>query len=185
MLNMKRYLQSTLLIFALLSFVACDSGDDVAEELFTGNELNLTLIPAQVQGLSTSGSLVIRERTDGRAQLEITLDGVVRGAVHPVHLHFGDLTENGLVATFLTEIREENGVGKSSTLLTQLDDGTQITYSNLLNFDGSIKIHFESTGVLKDEVLGSVNIGINTAGNAAFMNGTAQIASCNSDFEGK
>lgn len=180
-IGMKR-ISTYLAMFALVLIIgACDEGNSGDSE-FTGNEIRMELIPGTVSGNTTSGSLLIRERTDGNAQLDITLNNVLSGAEHPVHLHFGSLEDNGEVATFLTTIREVDGVGKSSTILTSLDNDTQVNYSNMLTFNGSIKIHFEASGPLEDEILGSTNIGMNMGGNEAYLNGTKSITTCNSNF---
>ncbi|GAB5526063.1 MAG: hypothetical protein Roseis2KO_39350 [Roseivirga sp.] len=180
-IGMKR-ISTYLAMFALvLLFGACDEGNGGDSE-FTGNEIRMELIPGTVSGNTTSGSLVIRERTDGNAQLDITLNNILSGAEHPVHLHFGSLEDNGEVATFLTTIREVDGVGQSSTILTSLDNDTQVNYSSMLTFNGSIKIHFEASGPLEDEILGSTNVGMNAGENAAYLNGTKSITTCNSNF---
>lgn len=180
-IQMKR-ISTYFVMFALvISFSACGDNDEGNSE-FTGNEVRMELIPGTVSGNTTSGSILIRERIDGNAQLEITLNNVISGAEHPVHLHFGSLEDNGDVATFLTTIREVNGVGTSSTILNILDNETVINYSNVLTFNGSIKIHFEASGPLEDAILGSTNIGLNMEGNAAYLDGSKSVTTCNSNF---
>ncbi|WP_323756256.1 hypothetical protein [Roseivirga sp.] len=178
---MKKVFLPSLIMFTALFIAACsDSGNELSE--FTGNEMEMALIPGSVEGNTTSGTLKIRERNDGRAQLEITLNDVISGAEHPVHLHFGSLSDNGDVATYLTTLKEVNGVGKSVSILETLDNNITIDYNNLLNFDGSIKIHFETSGPLENEILGSTNIGLNADQNEAYLNGAKSITSCNSNF---
>ena len=174
-----KQVSSLVLAFAFVLLLgACGDGGDNTSE-FTGNEVSTELIPGTVEGNTTTGTLVIKERTDGRAQLEITLNNVLNGAQHPVHLHFGSLDDDGEVATFLTTLSESNGVGRSVTILDALDNDTSVDYSQLLTFNGSIKIHFESSGPLENAVLGSTNIGLNTGGNEAYLNGTKDITTCN------
>ena len=163
-----------------LLFVACSSNDDDAE--FTGNEVTLTLIPGNVQGNPTTGILNIRERKDGKAQIEIELNGVLQNATHPVHLHYGSLADNGNVATMLNPVVETSGIGKSSTILNMLANGETLTYEQLLVFNGSIKIHFEADGQMKDQILGSANIGMNAPDNSVYLEGIKSIAVCNSNY---
>jgi hypothetical protein len=171
----------SFLITVLVIVTACESSNDEVS-LYTGNEVNFELISGEFEGNETSGVLTIKERTDGKGEVEITLNGVINGAVHPVHLHFGGLNADGLVATYLNPIEEINGVGKSNTLIDQLDNNIELNYNSLLIFDGSIKIHFESTGDLKDVILGATNIGLNSQANEAFLLGIESITTCNSDF---
>lgn len=179
-IRMKR-ISTYLAMFAMiLVFGACvDNGGDSE---FTNNRFEVELIPGTVEGNTTTGTLLVRERNDGSAQLDITLNNVINGAEHPVHLHFGGLDDDGEVAAMLTTLREENGVGRSSTIITELDNGRNVDYSDVVIFNGSIKIHFESSGSLENAILGSTNIGINVGGNEAYLDGSKSITSCNSNF---
>ncbi|MFT7150644.1 MAG: hypothetical protein ACI82Q_002512 [Nonlabens sp.] len=176
---MKSFKNYLIVLFAFV-FIACAEEDSSSE--FTGNEVILEMIPGTVQGNTTSGTLLIRERTDGKAQIEITLNNVLTNADHPVHLHVGSLDDDGDVVLLLERLVEENGVGRSITQLDALEDNTTLNYSSFLNFNGSVKIHFEDSGLLENEILGAVNIGINTAENQAYLNGVRSITVCNSDF---
>ncbi len=169
------------LIIAFAVITGCNSSEGEVN-IYTGNEVSYELIPGDFQGNETSGILKIKERTDGKGEIEIMLNGVINGAVHPAHLHFGDLNANGLVATHLNPVEETDGVGKSNTLIEQLVNGDDLDYNALLLFDGSVKIHFEATGDLKDVILGATNIGINGSANEAFLLGIQSITTCNSDF---
>ncbi len=180
---MKEILKYITVLLLAVSIVACGSDSEGEDSPFTGNEVSFTLIPGEVEGNTTSGTLTIKERTDGQGEIQIVLNGVIQGAQHPVHLHFGDLEADGLVATYLTQIAEVDGVGRSNTILSQLDDGTPLTYSDLITFNGSIKIHFEESGPLEDALLGATNIGINSAGNEAYLLGLKDITQCNNDFQ--
>ncbi len=175
-------------IFVLLPFllavlvISCTNQSTEEGLEFTGNEVEFELVPGTVQGNTTTGTILIRERADGAAQIDITMNGVIANAVHPVHLHFGNLDADGDVATFLGELREENGVGRSTTILSTLSDNSSLDYNDFLLFDGSIKVHFEESGPLENELLGAVNIGLNVEQNADYLQGIKSITSCNSDF---
>ena len=179
-LNAKPMKQLFALILLSAFVFACSSDAEDAE--FTGNEVEMEMIPGAVNGNQTNGTLLIKERKGGAAQVEITLNGVINNANHPVHLHFGSLADDGNIATLLNPIEEKDGVGKSSTILNELENGSTISYSDLLTFDGSIKIHFEASGPMKDEILGSTNIGLNADQNSAYLSGEKSITICNSDY---
>jgi hypothetical protein len=169
-------------IIALASVLIVSACDNSGDAEFTGNQISYQLIPGNVQGNETTGTLLIRERTGGVAQIEITLNGVFNNANHPAHLHYGSLEDNGSIATMLNPVVEVDGVGQSITLLTKLENGESITYSDLLVFNGSVKIHFEASGPMKDEILGATNIGINGTQNQSYLNGDRSITLCNSEF---
>lgn len=169
-----------LLPILSLILVACENDSDNAE--FTGNEVEFEMIPGSVNGNETNGTLLIREKTNGTAQIELRLDGVLANANHPVHLHYGSLEDDGNLATLLNPLTEINGVGESITVLNELENGETMTYANLIAFDGSIKVHWEASGPMKDEILGSSNIGLNSDQNAAYLSGAKSITVCNSDY---
>ena len=176
----KAFLPSIILLFTLFIGACSNSENELSE--FTGNEMAVALIPGSVEGNTTTGTIIIKERNDGKAQIEITLNNVISGGEHPVHLHFGSLSDNGDMAAFLTTLKEVNGVGRSVTILESLDNTTEMNYTDLVNFNGSIKIHFEASGPLENEILGSANIGLNVDQNTAYLNGNKSITSCNSNF---
>jgi hypothetical protein len=179
--RMKR-ISTYFMMLVLVAVLGACAEENAGDSEFTGNEVRMELIPGTVSGNTTTGSLLIRERTTGEAQLDITLNNVLSGAEHPVHLHFGSLDDNGDVATFLTTVREVDGVGVSSTVLTRLDNDEPVNYSSLVTFNGSIKIHFEASGPMEDAILGSANIGLNSGENEAYLNGLKSVTSCNSNF---
>jgi hypothetical protein len=170
------------LIVLLILIVATACNDNNENTDFTGNQLEIQMIPGTIDGNTTTGTLLIKERTDGKAQIEVTLNNVIQNAEHPVHLHFGSLDDNGTVATFLTTLKEENGIGRSISILDRLDDNTELTFNQLIQFNGSIKIHFEASGPMENEILASTNIGLNAPDNAAYLNGSKSITVCNNDF---
>lgn len=176
------FMKKAFLLFALPFLLFSCADDSDTESAYTGNEIQLVMIPGTVQGNTTTGNLTVKERTDGLAEVQIELENVLKNASHPVHLHFGDLAADGNVATYLSNVTESGGTGKSTTILRELDNGTIVTYNDFLQFDGSIKVHFEASGPLEDEILGSTNIGINEAQNAAYLTGERTITSCNSNF---
>ena len=167
----------TFLLF--IALLGCQN--EVTNE-FTTNEISIPMIAGEVDGNSTSGILTIKERTDGKGQIEIIIQNVLPNAVHPIHLHYGSLDDDGNVATLLNDLREENGIGKSVTILSALENGQTPSYQDLVNMDGSIKIHFEASGPLEDALIASINIGINQAENAAYIEGSKKITTCNGEF---
>ena len=171
---------TTLFIF-FLGIVLLGCQNEATSE-FTSNEISIPMIGGQVNGNSTSGILTIKERIAGTAQIEIIVQHVLPNAVHPIHLHYGSLEDDGNVATLLNELREVNGTGRSVTLLTTLENGQAITYQDLVNMDGSIKIHFEASGPLENALIASTNIGINQTENGAYLEGSKSITECNDRY---
>ena len=171
--------KSIALVFAVVLISGCNN--EISTD-FTGNEITIPMIAGEVQGNTTSGIITIKERTDGLAQIEIIVENVLPNASHPIHLHYGSLDDNGNIATLLSELQEINGIGKIVSILTNLENGEQLTYSDFILMDGSIKIHFEASGPLEDALIASTNIGINQPENKAYIEGNKSITECNSAY---
>jgi hypothetical protein len=169
---------SFLIILVLITF----SCSDELNGEFTGNEMTIPMISGEVEGNRTNGLVTIRERSDGKAQIELIVENVISNAEHPVHLHYGSLDDNGKIALFLNDLVEVNEIGKSITVLEELSDGELLNYHDLLMWNGSIKIHFESSGPLENALIASTNIGINQSENAPYLQGDQSITVCNSRF---
>jgi len=171
----------TKLLIVLTALVVFGCSDEDTNE-FTGNEMTIPMIAGEVQGNQTSGILTIKERIDGSAQIEIIVQNVLNNSRHPIHLHYGSLDDDGNIATLLEELVETNGVGKSVTILSILENGNPTNYQDLINMNGSIKIHFEASGPLENALIASSNIGSNQLSNEAYIDGSKSISVCNNNY---
>ncbi len=90
----------------------------------------------------TTGSLLLEQRNSGETLATITLDSVQNltdGASHPAHIHDNTAIETGGIAVSFTPV--SGTTGNSVTHIAALDDGTAITYEELLAFDGYVNVH--------------------------------------------
>jgi len=171
-------------LFLLASAVILTACNNEGEENanYTGREIQYNLLEGSYLETTTSGMVTIKERLDKSAEIKLVIDGTLNNAQHPVHLHYGNLQDNGLVAEFLNNMEDiGNNRSQSITHLTQLADGTAITYDQLVKMNGSIKVHFEEDGALKDVILGATNIGANYQ--MADIGSIKDITVCNSKTE--
>jgi hypothetical protein len=163
----------------LLSLGACASEPSANNpDEFTGNEITYPLASGSTYNIT--GYVVFKERNDGFTTINIDLSGMkgTDGLEFPVHLHFGNIaTDNAEVAALLNPV--DGKTWKSSSTLKMLANETPITYTELLNFDASIKIHFAATGVNKDIILSAGNIG--SAKDVTDPSGRFSIAVCKSE----
>lgn len=74
--------------------------------------------------------------------VELQLENTPSGGMHPAHIHFNTAAEGGDIALTLTTV--DGSTGESSTHITALDDGTAITYEELLEYDGYINVHLSA-----------------------------------------
>ncbi|MEQ9437721.1 MAG: hypothetical protein RIG62_01690 [Cyclobacteriaceae bacterium] len=163
-----------------VTVLALNSGCSSEEEsLYTGREIQYNLLEGSYLETTTSGYITVRERNDHSIDIQLLLEGTLDNAIHPVHLHYGSLQDDGLVAEFLDNVEDTgNHHSQSITHLTQLSDGSTMTYDRFIDMDGSIKVHFEEEGALKDVILGATNIGTNY--NIADLGLAGDITICNS-----
>jgi hypothetical protein len=174
-LNLKFF--SSAILILILSACSSEPSVDNPDD-FTGNEITYPL--ASGSNYNITGFVVLKEKKDGFTTVNIELSGMsgTEGLEFPVHLHFGNITtDNAEIAALLSPVNGKTW--KSSTILKMLANETQITYSELLNFDASIKIHFSATGVNKDIILSAGNIG--SAQDVTDPSGRFSIAICKSE----
>ncbi len=123
-------------------FYNCDNEDDFDYQFYTptGNSITYNLGTKDVAGISGTVSFV--ENTDASININISLTGTPDGGQHPAHIHFNTAAEGGDIALSLGNVNGSSG--KSTINVTTLDDGTPITFSDLINFDGYINVHLSA-----------------------------------------
>ena len=86
-----------------------------------------------------SGSAVFYKREDNSTLVALRLQNVDPSANHPAHVHDNTAIETGGIAIDLSYLTGETG--NSLTHVNQKNDGTAITYEQLVAFDGYINVH--------------------------------------------
>lgn len=141
----------------VLTVVSCDDdsqNQDLGE--FTGSEITYQLFASS--DYNNEGYITFKERKDESIQAEVVLSNTQDGGVHPLHLHREPITADGALVAILNPVEGESG--QSRTIFSVLGDETKFTFADLLNFDGSIRVHLDD-GIYKDEILAGGNVGIN------------------------
>ena len=86
-----------------------------------------------------SGTATFIENSDNSVTVELELQNTEAGGQHPAHIHFNTAVEGGGIAITLGTV--DGSTGESSINITSQDDGTPVTYDQLLQFDGYINVH--------------------------------------------
>ena len=135
----KRFSGGILFLLSLI-LVSCN---DIVEPIPipTGNMETFDL--ASVADPSISGTAQFIENDNNTTTINLTLSGTPAGGMHPAHIHFNTAAEGGDIALTLGTVM--GGSGTSSITVSTLDDGTPITYSELMDFDGYINVHLSSS----------------------------------------
>ncbi|WP_189702490.1 CHRD domain-containing protein [Subsaximicrobium wynnwilliamsii] len=114
-------------------------GDIGANEL-TGNTKSYVLGSVAVP--SINGSALFSERKDGTSLVELNLNGTPDGGMHPAHIHANTAAEGGAIIVDLASV--DGSTGMSAIQVEALNDGTEITYTELLDINGYINVHFSA-----------------------------------------
>ena len=144
-----------LMLFAIVLFTSC-SGDDnieptgINEIIVDQQAYNLTA----VNGSGITGTATFTRDSNENTTILIELTNT-NTEEHPAYVRFNNAVEGGPIAITL----EPCTCAVSTTVVTQLDDGTPIDFDKLLNLDGHVSIQ---ESVSNPEVLVSTaDIGIN------------------------
>ncbi|MCM4173788.1 hypothetical protein DHD32_20135 [Arenibacter sp. TNZ] len=130
---MKKYIYLFLVSMSLI--ISGCSKDDSSTKSSTSVKV-YTLSP--VSNSKISGKVTFKKNEDGSTTILLEINGSSTD-IHPAFIYLNNLETGGQVAITLAPI--DCDCESSSTVITTLDDGTPITYEQLLKFDGHIKIH--------------------------------------------
>jgi len=149
-------MRNILLCLLFIGMISCAESDNLNKEL-TGNEFSYSLFSGSDFGYE--GLVTISEKRSGTAQVLIELSGPTGESFFPAHLHFNSFdTPDAELAALLSPINARTGI--SLTDLDFLADESLISFDDLVEFNGHIKIHFDD-GANQDIILAFGNIGSN------------------------
>ena len=141
---MKKLLSSlTVCCFIATSLIYLSGCDDDSDPQLTGESHTYDLGP--VSNPSISGTVTFAERDDEGVVITIQLNGTTSGGLHPAHIHANTAAETGSIVLDLANV--DGATGKSETVVNVLNDGTPLTYDDLLAFDGYLNVHESSSNL--------------------------------------
>ena len=147
-----KYYVLPILLFLLFS---CNDENAVPGPTPTGQSKSYTINP--VVDPTISGSIKFIENSDNSTTIEVSMTTTSENDTHPAHLHFNSAAETGGIALTLTPVA--GSTGTSSTTVTQLDNGTLLSYTDFLNFDGHLNVHVSEEDL--ESLIGQADIGTN------------------------
>lgn len=139
---MKKLFMSMVLILPMLIMTNCSSDDD-AGVFIPPAETSTTYQLGSVADPSISGTAKFIKNADNSTTVELQLTGTPAGGMHPAHIHFNTAAEGGDIAITLGTV--DGDTGFSSATFSGLENGTAVTYDDLLDFDGYINVHLSAT----------------------------------------
>lgn len=144
--------------FSVLIIIGFACDDDTAEPMaLTGLSVTYPLFSGSAEW-GYEGDVTFSERKDGFSVIDINLTGPKGTSKFPVHLHFGSYSAEADMAAMLLPV--DASTGRSKTFISELASGVEITYAELANFNGHIKIHL-GDGDDKNVIIAYGNIGSN------------------------
>ena len=146
---------SILLLQALTNCSDDDEGAPPPGPQLTGNIEQYTVFSRSDPGIS--GTAEFAERDDGVTVITISLNGTAAGGDHPSHIHANNATDGGAILVDLVNVDGETGV--SVTEISALNDGTVVTYNDLINIDGYINVHLSTADLVT--LIGQGDVGAN------------------------
>ncbi len=129
-------------------------GDIGANEV-TSTFTTYTFSPVNASGIS--GAAKFYKRANGTTLVVVDLDGASSTGEYPVYLYDNDIITTGPIAIDLNTVNGSTGV--SYTNVTQLNNGTAITYDQLIDYDGHISVSASPSEL--STLVAETNIGAN------------------------
>lgn len=110
---------------------------DIGGNELTGAEEDYALFPNADPSLS--GEVLFQERKNGDALVTVMVEDYTGNENLPNHIHADNAVAGGPILISLNPVDAATGIGK--TQVSQMDDGTAVSYSGLVDFDGHVNVH--------------------------------------------
>jgi hypothetical protein len=167
------------LILAFIVLAAAWSCSESDPEVYTGQKLEYKLNKSS--DFDFTGMLTVSELSDGNVELTVQLVGAKSSSAttFPAHLHFGNYSDSDApIAIMLNAVSGADL--QSRTILGELTNGRKLSFEDIKNFDGHVKIHLANEGPDYSVILVAGNVGSNFDESQEFD--AAQMTVCSPDF---
>lgn len=138
-----RFLKKILYLILPLFIINC-SKDGNIEYTPTGQTKQYSIYNTNFSDLT--GFVKFIENTDGSTTISVELDNTVEGINNPVRLRMNTANIGGDIAVNLNKVKGEDG--SSFTTISKLANGENISYHQLIEFDGYIAIEDNISNIL-------------------------------------
>lgn len=137
LLNYNGYVNVHLSAEALGTIVA---QGDMGQNALTGESITYSL--DSIANPDIKGEATFYQRNNGTTLVELMVEGTPSDGMHPAHIHANTAAEGGGIVISLTTVNGATGI--SRTQVGAFDDGTTITYEELVAYDGYINVHLSA-----------------------------------------
>lgn len=119
---------------SLLFAASCSSDDDQNEP----DSANSVFTLESRANAAISGDVTFTDNQNGSTTVVIDLNGTTTGS-HPAHIHENSAVEGGDIIVSLEPVDATTGL--STTVVSTLNDGTAISYEQLVALDAYVNVH--------------------------------------------
>ncbi|MFO7825683.1 MAG: hypothetical protein R6V72_17230, partial [Cyclobacterium sp.] len=130
---------------------------DIGGNELTGNSTSYDLEELAVPGIS--GTITFSERNNGFTLATINLMNTPDGGIHPAHIHANSAAEGGGIIVSFNPVNGSTGM--SHTTIRALDNGTALSYADILTIDGYVNVHLSMDDL--GTIVAQGNVGSNAA----------------------
>lgn len=152
---MKKLFKLLILVLPIAIMMGCSSDDHITP--IPSSQTSKSYALGSLDDNNVNGTAKFIKNEDNSITVELDFTAIPTGGMHPAHIHFNTAAEGGSIAITLGTV--SGNTGFSTITFSAFDDGTPITYDELLNFDGYINVH-ESDSQL-DIIVAQGDIGQN------------------------
>ncbi|MFD2551015.1 CHRD domain-containing protein [Bizionia sediminis] len=133
---MKQSFKLFAYLTGLLLAFNCASDDNISR--IDSKLIATTYTFTAINNPAITGEARLIKNEDASVSIEIKLSGTTGTEFYPASIRFNTAAEGGAVVVDLTDV--SSATGRSKTTFSTLNDGSDITYETLLDFDGFIDI---------------------------------------------
>jgi hypothetical protein len=120
----------------LVIFTGCSSDDNITP--IPSTQISTTYSVSSIYNNNVNGTAKFIKNDDNSTTVELKITGIPTGEPHPASINYNTAAEGGNVAITLGTVSDVTGY--STISFSALDDGTPITYDDLLSFDGYVNV---------------------------------------------
>jgi hypothetical protein len=133
---MKKLFKSLILVLPLVLLMGCSSDDRITP--IPSSQISRTFALSSIDDNNVTGTAKFIDNEDNSTTVELDFTAIPTGGEHPASINYNTAAEGGAVAITLGTV--DGNTGFSSITFTTLDDGTPISYDELMSFDGYINV---------------------------------------------
>ena len=160
---------------------------DIGGNALTGESVTYAL--DSVANPAIRGEATFYQRNNGLTLAVVSLEGTPDGGIHPSRIHANTAIEGGPVVISLNSVDGTSGLSKNS--IRQFNDGTPVTYEQLLTYDGYLDVQLNGDLITPQVAQGDIGQNALTGNQVVYplaaladsgVSGTATFAERNNGF---